>query len=303
MKKYWTGVGALVSVLVVILVLSCLPLKEGYREHKPVRVVTSLNFYGEVAQQVAGKYGQVTSVINNASIDPHDYQPSTQQSQLMGKANLVIQNGLGYDHWLTKMTQASGNRDLRVIDVGRQVAGERAGANEHVWYQPNTMKKLAKKLANQYSRMDPGHSGYYHRQARKYLKSLQPLDKEIARVKQGVGQQRAVAVSEPVFDYALNNLGYQVVDNHFAKATEDGNDPSPQDVKDLQDAIINHRIAFFVENAQSDDHVINNMVQLAHKYDVPVLKVTESKPNGKTYQQWMIDQYQELAKIQQKEAR
>lgn len=303
MKKYWTGVGALVSVLVVILVLSCLPLKEGHQEQKPIRVVTSLNFYGEVAQQVAGKYGQVTSVINNASIDPHDYQPSTQQSQLMVKANLVIQNGLGYDHWLTRMTQASGNHNLRVIDVGRQVAGEQAGANEHVWYQPTTMKKLAKELANQYSRMDPDHSGYYHRQARKYLKSLRPLDKEIAHVKQDVGQQRAVAVSEPVFDYALNNLGYQVVDSHFAKATEDGNDPSPQDVKDLQDAIINHRIAFFVENAQSDDHVINNMVQLAHKHDVPVLKVTESKPNGKTYQQWMIDQYQELAKIQQKEIR
>ena len=301
MRKYWTGVGALVGLLVVILLLSLVPLCDFGTHEKPIRVVTSLNFYGEVAGQVAGRYGQVTSIINNASVDPHDYQPSTQQAREISNANLVVQNGLGYDHWLTKLAQSNGGSKITVVDVASQVAGKKSGSNEHIWYQPATMKKLATKLAVQYSRMDPQHAKYYHRQAQKYLQSLKPLDKEIATVKRGVKPGQRVAVSEPVFDYALANLGYQVDDNHFAKAIEDGNDPSPQDVSRLQSAIKEHRIAFFVENSQSDDQVINNLVKLAHQNGVPVLKVTETKPNGLTYEQWMIKQYQALARIQERE--
>lgn len=300
MRKYWIGVSSLVGLLVVILVLSLIPLRNFSTHPKPIRVVTSLNFYGEVAGEVAGKYGQVTSIINNASVDPHDYQPSTQQARELGAANLVIQNGLGYDHWLTKLTKVSSNK-VTTIDVASQVAGKHAGDNEHIWYQPDTMKKLATKQAAQYSKMDPAHASYYHYRARRYLQSLKPLDREIAKLKKGVHQHEEVAVSEPVFDYALANLGYRVMDNHFAKAIEDGNDPSPRDVSHLQAAIKGHQIAFLVENAQTDDQVINNLVRLAHQHNVPVLKVTEAKPAGLTYRQWMMKQYQELARIQQKE--
>ena len=219
----------------------------------------------------------------------------------MGTANLVIQNGLGYDHWLTKLVQGSSNNRVTTIDVARQVAGMKAGDNEHVWYQPTTIKRLTQQLADQYSKLDPAHATYYHRRARAYLQSLQPLDQTIAQAKRGVGTKRAVAVSEPVFDYALTNLGYQVVDSHFAKAVEDGSDPSPQDIAALQAAIKNHQIAFFVENAQADDRVVNNLVQLARQHGVPVLKVTESKPNGLSYEQWMTKQYQQLIRIQEKE--
>lgn len=301
MRKYWIGVSSLIGLLAVIFVLSLIPLRNFRTHTKPIRVVTSLNFYGEVAGEVAGKYGQVTSIINTSSVDPHDYQPGTQQARELSNANLVIQNGLGYDHWLTKLAAANGGSKLTTIDVASQVAGKRAGDNEHVWYQPDTMKKLATKLAAQYSKMDPTHANYYHRRAAKYLQSLKPLDCEIATVKRNAHGHKTVAVSEPVFDYALTNLGYRVMDNHFAKAIEDGNDPSPQDVSQLQSAIKNHQIAFFVENAQTDDQVINNLVKLAHENRVPVLKVTEAKPNGLSYQQWMMKQYQALAKIQQKE--
>lgn len=297
--KYWLGVSGLVVVLLVILGLSMVPWRTMHQERRPIRVITSLDFYGEVAQEVAGKYGQVTALINNASIDPHDYQPGTSQAQKMAQANVVIQNGLGYDHWLTKLIQSAGSRHYTVVDVGSQVAHKHSGDNEHVWYDPQTMGHLADTLASRYSKIDPEHRAYYQRRARQYHRSLVPLNREIARVKANVGDKRAVAVSEPVFDYALNALGYRVIDAHFEKAIEDGNDPSPQDIQELQQAITNHQIAFFVENRQASDHVINNMVRLAHKHGVPVLKVTETKPNGVSYVQWMLSQYRQLARIQQ----
>ena len=92
------------------------------------------------------------------------------------------------------------------------------------------------------------------------------------------------------------------MDQHFEKAIEDGNDQSPHDIQQLQSAIKNHQIAFFVENSQTSDHVVNGLVKLARENHVPVLKVTETKPNdAKNYQEWMLSQYRNLSRIQQGE--
>ncbi|GGI63929.1 metal ABC transporter solute-binding protein, Zn/Mn family [Limosilactobacillus caviae] len=302
MKKYILGVSSIVILLLVILGLALVPWKTMGKNQKPIRVVTGLNFYGEVAQQVAGDNGKVISFIDNASVDPHDYQPSTKQAQQVAKANVVIENGLGYDSWVNKLVKSSANHNkIKVINVA-SLNGKKDGDNEHVWYEPSTVKKLANDLATQYGKINPKHASEYRANAKKYLASLKPLDQEIAKVKRQVNpNNNQVAVSEPVFDYALENAGYQIMDKHFEKAVEDGNDPSPKDIDEIQQAIINHRIAFFVDNSQTSDKVVDNLVKLAHEHNVPVLKVTETKPNGENYMQWMLKQYRALADIQQKE--
>ncbi|MBB1086494.1 metal ABC transporter solute-binding protein, Zn/Mn family [Limosilactobacillus fastidiosus] len=303
MKKYFVGVGSLVSVLLVILVLSFIPFKTLNTDKKPIRVITGLNFYGEVAQQVAGKYGKVTSLIDNASVDPHDYQPGTAQAKQVGDANVVIENGLGYDEWLNKITNSDAQHHTqKVVNVGR-LMGKQTGDNEHLWYEPTTMKKLAQDLAVQYGKLDPAHQSYYRKNSQKYINSLKPLEQETARIKANIDPaNNKVAVSEPVFDYSLSALGYQVMDQHFEKAIEDDNDPSPQDIQQLQAVIKNHEIAFFVENSQTNAQVVNGLVKLARENHVPVLKVTETKPNSaKSYQEWMLSQYRALSRIQQGE--
>lgn len=267
---------------------------------KAINVVTGMDFYGEVAKAVAGNQGKVTSFINNPSVDPHDYKPSTKDAAQVEKANVVIENGIGYDHWMNKLVSSNDKKNIKVINVG-SLMGKKAGDNEHIWYQPQTMKKLANKLAKDYAQIDPSHANYYKQNAQKYIASLKPLDDEIAQIKSNVNSSNnKVAVSEPVFDYALNNLGYKVIDQHFEKAVEDGTDPSPKDIAQLQTAIKKRRIAFFVDNTQASDHVVKNLVKLAKKNNVPVLKVTETKPSSKmTYTEWMMKQYKALANIQQ----
>lgn len=296
-QRHWGLIG-LITYLVVILFLMVTNWQPFQRTtQKPIRVITSLNFYGEAAKAVAGKYGQVTSLINSAAVDPHEYQPTTAQARQLSRANVVIENGLGYDQWLSKMVKAdSGNQ--KVISVGNQIAGKKAGANEHVWYQPQTMMNLTSALAKQYGQLDPHHREYYQAQAKKYQAKLTNLNQVIAKAKEGVSGNQKVAVSEPVFDYALQNLGYQIIDSHFEKAIEDGNDPSPTDIAQLRQAIINHQIAFFVNNSQASDTTVKNLVKLAHQNQVPVLNVTESKPDHLTYVEWITSEYQRLIKVQ-----
>jgi zinc/manganese transport system substrate-binding protein len=265
-------------------------------------VVTSLGVYGDVAREVAGPHGQVTTLINSTAVDPHDFQPSTSQAETVSRANVVVVNGLGYDYWLNKLV-ASNNRQLAMINVARQVANKHAGDNEHVWYLPSTLPRLADRLAQQYSKIDPDHADDYHTNARRFKKQLTPLQQTIATAKKNAQRSanKRVAVTEPVFDYALDYLGYSISDPHFAKAVEDGSDPSPADVRYLQDDLVNHRVAFLVENTQSSGKTIKNLVQLANKENVPVLKVTETKPKNISDVNWLLNEYQQLIRIQEKE--
>ena len=213
----------------------------------------------------------------------------------------MIENGIGYDHWMNRLVKSSDNKkNIKVVNVG-SLMGKKVGDNEHIWYQPNTMKELANKLAKDYGKIDPQHSDYYKQNAKKYIASLDQLAQKIAQVKSQVNpQKKEVAVSEPVFDYALESLGYKVMDQHFEKAIEEGTDPSPKDISQIQNAIKKHKIAFFVDNTQATDHVVKDLVKLAKENNVPVLKVTETKPSQKmTYTDWMMKQYEELSSIQQ----
>ena len=97
----------------------------------------------------------------------------------------------------------------------------------------------------------------------------------------------------------IKDMGYKIANRHFAKATEDGSDPSYSDIKKLQNDIKHKKIAFFVENTQSDSKVISSIVSLCRKYDVQVIKVTETTPKGKDYLQWMSSEYEQVLKIQE----
>lgn len=299
-RKYW-GIGALVVVLAVIVGLMVTGWSPSKSHQKPIRVVTSLNFYGEVAKAVAGDHGTVTSFINSSAVEPHEFQPTTKQAKQVAIANVAIENGLGYDAWMSKMVKADSKNKITLINVGEQVAKEKDGANEHVWYRPATMSALATTLAKQFSKLDPDHKADYEKNAKAYQAKLQKLDKVIAQAKQNVGDNHLVDVSEPVFDYALENLGYQINDQHFEKAVEDDSDPSPKDIQQIQDDITNHRITFFVNNSQESGKTVENLVKLAKENNVPVLNVTESEPDGEDYVSWMTKQYQALLKIQRGE--
>lgn len=299
-RKYW-GIGALVVVLAVIVGLMVTGWSPSKSHQKPIRVVTSLNFYGEVAKAVAGDHGTVTFFINSSAVEPHEFQPTTKQAKQVAIANVAIENGLGYDAWMSKMVKADSKNKITLINVGEQVAKEKDGANEHVWYRPATMSALATTLAKQFSKLDPDHKADYEKNAKAYQAKLQKLDKVIAQAKQNVGDNRLVDVSEPVFDYALENLGYQINDQHFEKAVEDDSDPSPKDIQQIQDDITNHRIALFVNNSQESGKTVENLVKLAKENNVPVLNVTESEPDGEDYVSWMTKQYQALLKIQRGE--
>lgn len=263
-----------------------------------IKITTTTDFYGEVAQAVVGNKGEVTSVINKPNVDPHDYDPTPKIAKEVANSQIVIANGVGYDSWMNSLVKNNDNKGS-YLKVGENIMDKKSGDNPHLWYDPDTMPKLANRLAKELGEKQPKNKKYFQKNAKKYIKSLQPINAKIADLKKvaAKSENKNVYVSEPVFDYAIKSMGFKVGDKKFENSVEKGTDPSPQTISDMQKNIKEHKIAFFVYNSQVSDKAVNNFVSLAKKNDVPVLKVTETLPADKNYKQWVSSQYDSLLKI------
>ncbi|TLQ21224.1 metal ABC transporter substrate-binding protein [Lentilactobacillus parafarraginis] len=303
LKKIFRFKFMLLALLVVglgVIVAGCSSSSSSSSSNGKIKITATTDFYGEVAKKVAGKHGDVTSVITNPNVDPHDYEPTTQVAKNLTGSKIVIANGIGYDGWMSKLV--SNNKKADYIKVGEDLMGKKNGDNPHLWYNPATMPKLANTIATKLGKLQPKNKAYFKKNAQNYIKSLKPVNEKIAKLKQvaAKSKNKDVYVSEPVFDYALEAMGFKVGNPEFENDTEKDIDPSPQTIRSMQNGIKGHKIAFFVYNSQVDDKTVNNLVDLAHKSDVPVLKVTETLPNGQNYKSWMLSQYNSLLQILEK---
>jgi zinc/manganese transport system substrate-binding protein len=194
-----------------------------------IKIVAAENFYGEVAKAVGGDNVVVTDILDNPNTDPHDYEPTPDAARTVSNSQMIIYNGVGYDSWMDKLINAdSSSKSKLITKVADDVMGKKEGDNEHIWYNPDTMPKLAKKLADDLAKADPSHAQNYQKNAQTYIDSLALLQEKVQKLKQTSGAK--IDVSEPVFDYMANALNLKVNNQKFSLAIDNGTEPSAADV-------------------------------------------------------------------------
>ncbi len=260
-----------------------------------VVAVGAENEYANVISQIGGPYVTVTAVMSNPNTDPHSFESSPKVAAAVAGAQLVVQNGLGYDDFMDKIEQASPDAARKVIDVQTLLHLPASTPNPHLWYKPTTMPAVAKAIAAALSSRQPAHRTYFASRLAAFDASLQPWATAIAALKADDGG-KPVATTEPVADYLLQAAG---LDNRtpftFQADIMNGVDPSPQDVS-LQDGLFTgHEVRAFVYNEQVTDSLTDSLLQLAHENHVPVVGVYETMPTpGYDYQSWMVAEVKAL---------
>lgn len=278
--------------LVMFLVSACSSNKKASNSSDKISIVTTTNVYSDIAKNVVGKYGDAKAIITNSSTDPHDFEPTTADAKKLTQANIIVANGLGYDSWMNKLASSVSKKPVL---VGEDLMGLKKGDNPHIWYNLSMPTKYVDYLVKRLSKIDKNHAAYFKANGEKYLAKVDKI-KQIAK---SVDKKtnKPVFVSEPVFDYALEEAGYKVGDKEFEEAVENGTDPSPKMINKMTKDIEDKKIAFFVNNTQASSSTVKTFVKLAKKNNVPVLNVRETIPNHTTYLAWMRENYQNLANI------
>jgi zinc/manganese transport system substrate-binding protein len=255
-------------------------------------VITAIgaeNQYANVLAQIGGKYVTVTSILDNPNTDPHSFEASPQVAEEVSSAELIVQNGIGYDTFMNDIENASPNSHRLVITVQHVLDLPNSTPNPHLWYSPTTMPAVAKAIAKDLSTLEPSHAAYFRAHVATFDASLQLWLRAIAAFK-ATHDGTPVAVTEPVADYLLEAMGAKILTPFIFQADiMNGVDPSPEDITLEDGYFTKHQVKVFCYNQQVVNSLTASIESAAQRAKVPVVGVYETMPTpGFDYQTWMM---------------
>src|SRR5215471_14233487 len=119
-----------VIVLAVLVLAGCGSTSSKNGGH--LDVVAAENVYGNIASQIGGPRVSVTSILTDPSGDPHLFEPATSNGLAVAQARVVLQNGLGYDAFMTRLEDATPSSDRAVVTMGDVLGVHGKDANPHL---------------------------------------------------------------------------------------------------------------------------------------------------------------------------
>jgi zinc/manganese transport system substrate-binding protein len=254
-----------------------------------ITVVASTNVWGSVARAVGGAEVGVESLIDDPGADPHANPDKPEDATALARADLVVFNGGGYDDFFTKLIEGTGTGAKQVDAFA--LSGHGADANEHVWYDLPTVRKVADRIAADLAAIDPGHKAAFTANAARFDAQLDTLIADAERI--GAANPGAkVVATEPVAHYILDAADLtDATPAEFSEAVEEETDPPASVVAETTGMITGDQVAMLVDNAQTETPVTDALVDAAKSAGVPVVTVTETLPRGVTdYVEWMTSQ-------------
>lgn len=258
-------------------------------------VVAAENAYGSIASQIGGPHVSVTSILTTPDADPHLFETSTSDDLAVADAKVVLQNGLGYDAFMTKLEDAAPNEDRVVVTMADVLGVHGTDANPHLWYDVTRFDRIAAAIAAALTRADPSHAAAYRRNLHRFERSLEPLRREIATINTRF-RGAHVAYTEPVPGYLVAAAGLRnLAPDSFTRLIEEGAEPPPSAVAAMNELVAKRRIRALLYNAQAVSPLTSQLRTAAQQSGIPVVPLTETLPPNLTFQQWQLRQVRALA--------
>src|SRR5580658_1608474 len=180
MRRAAVAVGLLTALAVAA--AGCTGLTGAATSSKPgvINAIGAENEYANVLSQIGGSYVHVSSILENPNTDPHTFEASPSVAEEVSAAELIVQNGVGYDTFMNNIEAASPNPARKVIVVQQLLGLPDSTANPHLWYDPETMPAAAKAMASALAALEPAHAAYFRANLARFDASLKPWVAAIA---------------------------------------------------------------------------------------------------------------------------
>lgn len=213
--------------IILLLTLASLPALAGER---PLRVVATFSILADLVKEVGGDRITVTSLVG-AEEDAHTYKPSPGASKILSSADLVFENGLGFEGWISRLVSASGFKGSVIVAsegvTPRQVGGKTTahnhdkashrhrshahdgnGTDPHAWQSIKNVRIYVRNIADALTSARPEDEKIFKANAEKFDTELQDLDTwarvEVDKLPQN---QRKVITSHDAFGYFADAYG------------------------------------------------------------------------------------------------
>ncbi|MBP2216116.1 metal ABC transporter solute-binding protein, Zn/Mn family [Arthrobacter sp. CAN_C5] len=278
-----------------------------------IQVVSSTNVYGDIAETIGGEFVSVTSIVDSLSQDPHSYEATVQDKLAVSEAELLIENGGGYDpflHQLADEVEMDHDYIVSAVSVSGYEESEEEHAehegeseeehaeddhsdhahgsvNEHVWYDLDAMAAVAEDIGTKLSSLDPDNAATYEGNVEEFTTGINALTDRLAELS-STADGLTVAITEPVPVYLLEAAGLQnVTPEGYSEAIEEGSDVSVAILNDMMNLMEDESLAFLAYNEQTESPQTQTVRDAADEAGVPIVNFTETVPEGDDFLSWM----------------
>jgi len=273
--------------ILLILSVSSLWLTSLIASADDLKIVAAENFYGGVAQQIAGSSATVTSILTNPNQDPHEFTTNADTAKSVADADIVIYSGISYDPWMDKLLGTPGKPNRVVITVA-DLINAKDGDNPHIWYDPRTMPALGAKLVEALSKIDSAQASAYQQRLDDFNASMKPELAKIAEIKTAAAGMEVTA-TEPVFGYMAGALGFKMLNYDFQIKIMNDAEPTASETAGFEKSLTSKTAKILFYNSQVTDPTTDRLQKVAKSSGIPIVGVTETQPpDQKSYVDWML---------------
>jgi zinc/manganese transport system substrate-binding protein len=261
---------------------------DGASSDGTIRVVASTNVYGSIVQAIGGDRVSVTSILDDPSQDPHSFESSATTQLAVSKADLLIENGGGYDDFMTTLADSSSTKadTINVVKLSGLDKGGDAEFNEHVFYSYPTMVKLVDDVSKRLGELDNADESTFTKNADALTTKIRALESKTAELEKTYAGDE-VSYTEPVPGYLFDAIGLDnVTPEAFSEAIEEGDDVPPAALNDTLKLFSKKTVKLLAYNDQTSSPETEQVKKAAETNGVPVVGVTETLPKGEDYVSW-----------------
>lgn len=235
--------------ILILLCAFCLPLSLSAAEK--LKVVTSFSILADITRHIGGEHIQLTNMVGPDS-DTHTYETTPDDARAVRAAQLVIENGLGFEPWLDRLVKSTESRAL-VIQASAGVIPrslEEDGQtipDPHAWNNLANADLYVRNITNALKKLDPANAAEYQQNAATYLAQAHDL-LDYAKEKLGKlpADHRSLVTSHDAFGYLGQAYGLELL---APQGLSTEREASASDVAALIRQIREQHIrAVFVEN-------------------------------------------------------
>ena len=228
-------------------------------ENSKLQIITSATFLNEFSQNIGKEMIDVTLLVPMGA-DPHNWEPTIRDRERLQKADVIIVNGIGYEHWIGSF-DSNDNQGI-IVDTSNGIStldfekhDDHAKEDDHdghedldphIWLNPVFAQLHVKNIANALSNSDPTNKNFYQSNAAIYNKELDLLDSKIRTELSGC--KTDFITFHNAFSYFSEEYG--LTQHTIISSNDSHGDVTPQ--------------------------TLENIISTAKKYDIKVIFAEES---------------------------
>ena len=246
----------------LVLTFAAIGLGTASAAEKP-KVITTFSILADLVQQVAGDHATVTALVGPDG-DAHVFEPGPRESGALAEADVLVANGLGFEPWLERLTQASGFKGTLVLATDgvtplpashedNDDVAEADGDHDHGAFDPHAFQDLANgqiyvaNIARGLAAVDPAHAAEFQANAQRLAADMAALDASLKAEFAAIpAEHRRVLTSHDAFAYFSRAYGIDFVS---IRGVSTEAEPSARDLaRIVQQARDGKITAIFLEN-------------------------------------------------------